>query len=380
MIVIGALNENVVMKNGLPIYQDYDFMYQKIVVEQLSNNKIADEANCSYSVIQAWSKRLNIDKPEPVCIQLAESDGEAIKKMYIEDKMYLEDIGNVYNVGVGVIKQALTHLGVKLRTMTEAKLLRDERNGGTIKYNLNEDYFKTWSSDMAYILGFIAADGCVHIKVSERISGNSYENYSMTINLQKGDVDVLEKIKDALEFEGNIRHYKASSKGAYGYGNDYVSIAINSKPLCTDLIELGIIPRKSLVLEYPSIPEEYAIDFIRGYFDGNGTVGSQYPKSNRAETKTAQIRVRFASGSHGILDGIQQTLTSFGFKPKKITAGKRGNIFDLCYSTKESLMLYELFYADENCLKMNRKFEKFKELIELRNSDASKSTGYIKVK
>ena len=29
------------------------------------------------------------------------------------------------------------------------------------KYDITEDYFKTWSNNMAYILGFIAADGAI---------------------------------------------------------------------------------------------------------------------------------------------------------------------------------------------------------------------------
>ena len=29
------------------------------------------------------------------------------------------------------------------------------------KYDITEDYFKTWSNNMAYILGFIAADGVI---------------------------------------------------------------------------------------------------------------------------------------------------------------------------------------------------------------------------
>ncbi|GLV64249.1 hypothetical protein Bmyc01_29190 [Bacillus mycoides] len=32
------------------------------------------------------------------------------------------------------------------------------------KYDLKENYFKTWSNNMAYILGFIAADGVIQKK------------------------------------------------------------------------------------------------------------------------------------------------------------------------------------------------------------------------
>jgi hypothetical protein len=35
-----------------------------------------------------------------------------------------------------------------------------------IKYKANEDFFKVWNPTMAYVLGFIYADGCIYI--SER--------------------------------------------------------------------------------------------------------------------------------------------------------------------------------------------------------------------
>ena len=30
------------------------------------------------------------------------------------------------------------------------------------KWNINQDYFKTWSHNMAYVFGFWCADGCIY--------------------------------------------------------------------------------------------------------------------------------------------------------------------------------------------------------------------------
>jgi len=38
-----------------------------------------------------------------------------------------------------------------------------------IKYAVNEDFFKTWTPTMAYLLGFIYADECTHLERSTRI-------------------------------------------------------------------------------------------------------------------------------------------------------------------------------------------------------------------
>lgn len=41
--------------------------------------------------------------------------------------------------------------------------------------------------------------------------------------------------------------------------------------MCEDLINLGCVPNKSLILKFPTfdiVPEKYMSHFIRGYFDG----------------------------------------------------------------------------------------------------------------
>ena len=58
------------------------------------------------------------------------------------------------------------------------------------KIKINKDFFKEWSSDMAYVLGFIVADGCV-IKRKNRID-------SYVLNITSKDKSILLKIKKAL--------------------------------------------------------------------------------------------------------------------------------------------------------------------------------------
>jgi hypothetical protein len=55
------------------------------------------------------------------------------------------------------------------------------------KYSVNFNYFKKWSREMSYVLGFIAADGNIcH-------SGNAH-----TLHIACDDRDVIQKIKAAL--------------------------------------------------------------------------------------------------------------------------------------------------------------------------------------
>jgi hypothetical protein len=69
------------------------------------------------------------------------------------------------------------------------------------KYNNNEEFFSKWSKDMAYILGFVTADGYV-----------SDVKWCVQISLQERDVEILEYIKKCISPERPIYYYKREIK------------------------------------------------------------------------------------------------------------------------------------------------------------------------
>eukprot|EP01084_Bolivina_argentea_P020927 38868_1 len=117
---------------------------------------------------------------------------------------------------------------------------------------------------MAYWLGFLFADGCVHKQVS---------GYITTLGLKCTDHSHVEKYKKALQSSYHLGLYKngAHCKALH---------VICDNSLAMDLIGLGCIPRKSLTLQWPNnIPDEYVPHFVRGYFDGDGCI--HFNKSKR---------------------------------------------------------------------------------------------------
>lgn len=59
------------------------------------------------------------------------------------------------------------------------------------------------------------------------------------------------------------------------HGERSYSCGIGSQKMVRDLIALGIKPRKSYDLQWPNIPDAYAIPFLLGYFDGDGSFSSR---------------------------------------------------------------------------------------------------------
>lgn len=126
------------------------------------------------------------------------------------------------------------------------------------------DYFHEINTDQkAYWLGFIAADGTV-------VSGP--RKYQVVLDLQPRDLHWLQ------HFRGTI----APDVAVTPHGTRSFSICVSSQELVNDLLTLGIGPRKSNTLEWPRIPEAFAIPFLLGYFDGDGTF---CPRQGRRSTQ-----------------------------------------------------------------------------------------------
>jgi hypothetical protein len=113
--------------------------------------------------------------------------------------------------------------------------------------------------ESAYWAGFLAADGCVD---------------KNRIRLYLGIIDVghLHKFKAFL---------KSRHKVAESTNYNRCSFEFSNKTIRSDLESLYLItPRKSLVLEFPEISEELLPHFIRGYFDGDGTLCETFSNVN----------------------------------------------------------------------------------------------------
>lgn len=125
------------------------------------------------------------------------------------------------------------------------------------KYDVQHDYFSTWSSNMAYILGFITADG--HIDDNKR--------FRLVFGLAKKDVSILNFIKNELCPNKQIGYRKIKVRNKY---HDIVTFDVSSKRIISDLQRLGITRRKTSNEILPSIPKKYSGDYLRGLFDGDG--------------------------------------------------------------------------------------------------------------
>ncbi|MDB8734539.1 LAGLIDADG family homing endonuclease [Ruminococcus bicirculans (ex Wegman et al. 2014)] len=145
-------------------------------------------------------------------------------------------------------------INCKAKEMGIKKIDRYASNGiANKKYNINENYFNEKSRNMFYVLGFWCADGCIC---------SSGGNKCFNIHIKNDDKYLLKNI--LLDMKSTHKLYENQTS---------VSINICNQKIYDSLINLGFTERKSLTLEFPLwIPKQYLNDFIRGYFDGDGSV------------------------------------------------------------------------------------------------------------
>lgn len=183
-------------------------------------------------------------------VYVCPEDKEAIKRLYLSGLSTIE-VGEQFNITRKKVAKILDEFGV------------ERRKNGSRKYNVNEHYFdKIDNQNKAYILGLLYADGC-----------NYKKKQTISLSLEEKDKDILEKIRIEIGSDKPLEYLDYSNKHDFGYTykNQY-RLLVFSKYMCNILEKHGVIPNKSLLLDFPNIPKSLINSFVRGYFDGDGSI------------------------------------------------------------------------------------------------------------
>lgn len=326
--------------------------YKNEIKEMYENNitlkEIAIKYNCSRDTIKKFI--VQNDFPErkkinPLYKNFSEEDDKKIEQLYNGGKSTRE-IGKIMNTSGITISKHLQKMGVKIKDLHKSRQI----------YSFNENYFKTIDDEhKAYWLGFIAADGCVlepTYQVSKR-TGKIIrkEQGALQIGLQEKDKAHLEKFQKDIKDTHKINFSK--KRKAY-------DIKILSNIICMDLQQYNIVPRKSLVLEFPdNIREDLLRHFIRGYFDGDGSIA--FCKNKKGVISIGSIQVSII-GTVMFLNTLNNILEDeLQFKEKVIDLGNRHKpvtktiFFSSIAHTKKFL---DFIYKDST-IYLDRKYERY---------------------
>ena len=216
--------------------------------------------------------------------------------------------------------------------------------------NMNHDYFeKIDTPNKAYFLGLLTADGSI---VFNKNKGNSY---SISLELDVKDKYIIDSFAKEVETDLKVRVYRRKD-GFIAKGEGYREIArlmLNSVKMAEDLQALGVVRNKSNELKViPNINEELYPHYIRGFFDGNGSVF--------VNSRNQKLRIAFYS-THEYCDNLNHLLNEkYGTTLNKVYDKKNEKVSFISFSAAKDIeIIKNLFYKDENCLCLERKKKKF---------------------
>lgn len=262
---------------------------------------------------------------------------EKLVELYLNHKRSLGDIAKLYGVSRTAIYKKLKKYGIKQRCKSEARI--EAQKQGKLPqqfFDINENFFCQWSPEMAYVLGLLITDGCV--------------SKTGVISLSMNDRELLEKVKKVMGSAHNITPSK-HQKGLY-----YFHFA--REKLVEDLCKFGIFPRKSLTVKFPDVPQDFLTHFIRGVFDGDGSV------SFDKRCSKSPIRTGFYSGSKDFIEKLEENLEKLGLPKRNISQQKTKNgiYYGIKYGHYNSLQLFHILYKNtQNGLFLERKYRRFLE-------------------
>lgn len=257
-----------------------------------------------------------------------------------------QEIINLYNSGLHTY-QVAERLNCSqtciLNCLKEYNIERRKTSSYNTKYITNINFFNIIDSqEKAYFLGLLYADGNVYIR--------GKHSYELSIKLKEEDKHILEKLKDYLSPNLSLKEVKDKRTG-----NLHYLLKINNKIICEQLQNLGCIPNKSLLLQFPNLNKEYISHFVRGYFDGDGSIYSR-------KTRTGHIDYTWQITSTSMFcERVREYLKDLGINSSSKLACAGSNLVTTTLSVGGNIQVKKVldWMYQDSFVYLNRKYEKY---------------------
>ena len=277
-----------------------------------------------------------------------------LEQMYLEERLSLREVGERCGVSGSAVQGWLKKSGIPTRSKSQARLIalgKGKFEGMKLR-KFDRGFFRKWSPEMAYLLGLVFADGHVN-------------RWQLRFTFGEPSFGIIHNVKRVIGYDGPLTEID-------NHGHPALGLFLGSTEMTNDLKELDVPwGNKSRTKTFPDVPEGLESHFVRGYFDGNGSVGKKL--------------VRFSCGSREFVDGLQECIArcmvrEFGVVPTggNVTIGKprmtklpqgtstmSKEFYTLIYASGQDRdNLYHWFYDDapEFCYS-ERKRSAFSELV-----------------
>ena len=203
-----------------------------------------------------------------------------------------------------------------------------------------------WSPMLAYAVGLFTADGCLI-------------NDGRHIDFTSKDREQVLAFKRCLGLK-----VKVGTKKSGIPGKNYYRVQFGDVLFYQFLMNIGLAPAKSKTLAAVLVPDKYFPDFLRGYFDGDGTSYSFYdslfPNSYR-------FYLAFTSASPKFIDWLRNMIRKTVQVGGHIALYSDRNYMQLKYAKHEAIAVCQYMYQGKPKFFLKRKHLKIRDSIRIIN-------------
>ena len=211
------------------------------------------------------------------------------------------------------------------------------KTGRKHKYHFNEKVFDRVTPDVAYLLGLLYTDGCLHAN-------------QPTIQIGSIDLTQVQNVERILGGKNLIQPKHAN-------GKPYYIIAVTSAYATERLKALGLTPRKSLTMKFPTWLDDTTFGpFVRGVFDGNGSIA---PAKMYRSKITARIYSSSTAFARKLRNALKAKGLTLGYYVYQTPKGKPN--IQIIIAQRSLAKFYELLYPSLSVPALDRKRQRFDE-------------------
>lgn len=274
-------------------------------------------------------------------------------KAFKYSEEYCQEAIRLYESGMSmtaVAKKLGKTLKVIWRIFERKNVIRRFPCQYMIKYEYDRNFFSKIDTEVkAYWLGFLYADGSVSKKTG------------MRVELAIKDEKHLLKFKKDINTNQPLYIFTTKTREKH----PSVCLQIAKQQIFNDLVALGCVPNKSLILKFPTVeqvPKHLISHFMRGYFDGDGCITI----NNKRKSTTYKFSV--VSTKSFLKEYQKIILENIKISSCNIHKYKDANIYDFTISGRKNLVKLKRFLYQNATIYLTRKKKIFNR-IRLRASD-----------
>jgi len=250
---------------------------------------LAMEFGLSQDAVGMRARRLGISFKTRLQLLWDEEKDQILRERYPE-----EGASEELQTALGVPWSDLAQRAAKLRIKFENRLKKAGQTASRTSTHVNTRFFDTWTFNSTYVLGYIWADGCV---TNHSITPAGTQRRQISFNCARSDKELLIQVRGVMGAKHQIWDVEEEKDGKVYHSS---RLSITNTYMANRLQELHGIPSRKSHRNNPfptNIPDDLLGHFLRGHFDGDGSVA----KDGNSR------RIQFY-GTQRFLEGIRDRL------------------------------------------------------------------------